>query len=187
LRTGWGRLLKKPPKILGDITALLAPLLGVALLVIGLGCLAIDSSCHAIEGPTPAADAKIIEDFAARRAEYEELASMFQADTQLSTIRADGTGVAGEIAGARLERYRTLLSRLQVKEIDRRGPVYGGQSGAYFIIGSYGMVSSGQFCGVLYSEHEPSPVVANTLNETISSEHAFAKIEGNWYVWREWW
>lgn len=173
-----------------DVSVILAPLLGIVVLIVGLAYFAIDAGCGAIEhsfGPAPPADEKIIADFSAHRQEYEELVSMFQADSQLDAIRDASEATAGVVSASRSERYHTLLDSLQLEEISRRAPLYTDQSGVFFRMGSFGIVPSGSFWGVAYLDSEPSPLVADTQGNETSSEHAYRRIEGNWYVWREWW
>ncbi len=135
-------------------------------------------------------DSLLEERYRSHRADFDKLASLFKADANLSSVGSEAAWVSFEvkanISQQRLNEYRALFDKLEVKNIGR-----GEKSGNFYILAwnKDGFIIGGSSKLYIYAETPPSPLV-DSLDEPANSGHdayAFKRIADNWYLHLDIW
>jgi hypothetical protein len=143
----------------------------------------------------PPKEAKIMRDFSAHRAEYEQLRNMFLTDKDLETVADWGVIKTGSLTtrkppdgGVSVKRYQEYLALLKVigaPRIDRL------EEPLDVSIGVWGSGFAGvtRHVEISWLEHEPSNIVVSLdafYRTPKPRSPAYEHIEGNWYIWADW-
>lgn len=134
-------------------------------------------------------DSLLEERFRSHRADFDRLVTLFKEDRTLSSVGSDAAwsfDVKANISQQRLNAYRTLFDKLDLKSIGR-----GERSGNFYILTwkNDGFIIGGSSKLYIYAERPPSPLV-DSLDGLASSGHdayAFKKIADNWYLHLDIW
>ena len=135
-------------------------------------------------------DSLLEERFHSHRADFERLVTLFKEDRNLSTVGSEAAWVSFDVKAniqqQRLNAYRTLFNKLELKSIGR-----GEKSGNFYILTwkNDGFIIGGSSKLYIYAETPPSPLV-DSLDGLARSGHdayAFKKIADNWYLHLDTW
>ncbi len=163
----------------------------VILVIAGFGC-----------GPSKLpSDQSLIQRFETRRDSFEKLLEMFKSDRSLGRVAYDFTRTASffercegadawngkeiEVSNSRLREYRSLFSEL---ELSAGIEGYCQKDFVTFIGATQGLSISGSSKGFAYIEKPPKLIVEDLdsyFSEDRRSFIAFRRIEGNWYLYRD--
>ncbi len=132
------------------------------------------------------ADAELIDNFRAHRAEFDRLLGMVHADEKLLRVDVDWTSPENPqeagVSPERVEEYRRMFRKLGV----RRGfNAFGGRDYVEFMTSAKGLSIGGSAKGYAYSTRRPELIVddldRHRARQT-SSFTAYRHIEGDWYL-----
>ena len=169
--------------VIGIITLTLA--LAVAGLLGGRRLAGVVSFIHS--DVSHESDERLIKNFAAHRAEFEQLLTMVIEDKGLTRVDFDWTDpnnpVQVGVTQGRIDDYRKLMKGLGIlggfsANLER--------TGIEFITSTQGFVTHGSLKGYLYTRETPLELDSN-LDEVLQKGQPYGRrrIEGNWYLFLE--
>ena len=144
---------------------------------------------------TPPKQSKIVRDFAAHRAAYEQVRAMLLQDQGVGTvadwgIESPGSPIAhippeGGMTVARYREYLALLKQIGVTIVARRSEPLAVDFGVW---GS-GWGGDTRHVNVVWLEHEP-PNTVESLDAFYRTPKprtpSYVHIDGPWYLWADW-
>jgi len=143
----------------------------------------------------PPKESKIVSDFTAHRAAYEEVRTMLSEEKGVNVVATWGVETTGSAiakippdGGIPVERYREYLARLKkigaVAVFQRRDPLE-----VQFGVWGSGFAGDTRHVAVSWLERKPSNIVISldAFYRTAKPRNpSYVHIDGNWYIWADW-
>ena len=143
----------------------------------------------------PPKESKIVRDFNAHRAAYEQVRTMLLEDTGVDTvadwgIETPGSAIAqippdGGMSVERYQEYLALLKEIGATIVIRRAEPLGVGFGVW----GAGWGGDTRHVDVRWLEHEPSNTVASLdafYRTAKPRKPSYVHIDGQWYIWADW-